>query len=79
MLICLAKSPSIRIRDLASEVGITERAVQRILSELTDEGYVEKIKEGRRNAYKLQIRKPLKHPVESHKNVIDLVNLIFEK
>ena len=57
---------------------ITERAVQRIIAELIEEGYIERIKEGRRNAYVLHTNKPLKHPVESHKNVDDLVNLIFD-
>ena len=58
VLLCLAKSNSLRIRDLAVEVGITERAVQRIIAELIDEGYVERIKEGRRNIYKLQTERP---------------------
>ena len=78
VLLCLAKSSSMRIRDLALEVGITERAVQRILAELIEEGYVEKIKEGRRNIYKLQTSKPLKHPIEAHKNIDDLLKLIFD-
>ena len=78
VLLCLAKSSSMRIRDLALEVGITERAVQRIIAELIDEGYVSRLKEGRRNIYKLQTKKPLKHPVEAHKNIKDLVQLIFE-
>ncbi|MCM8533081.1 MAG: winged helix-turn-helix domain-containing protein [Lentisphaeraceae bacterium] len=78
IILCLAKSSSMRIRDLAVEVGITERAVQRIIAELIDEGYVTRLKEGRRNIYKLQTKKPLKHPVEAHKNIKDLVSLIFE-
>ena len=78
VLLCLAKSSSMRIRDLALEVGITERAVQRILAELIEEGYVDKIKEGRRNIYKLQTKKPLKHPIEAHKNINDLLKLIFD-
>ena len=78
VLLCLAKTPSLRIRDLAVEVGITERAVQRILAELVEDDYIDKIKEGRRNIYKLKTMKPLKHPVESHKNVHDLVKLIFD-
>lgn len=78
VLLCLAKDPSLRIRDLAIDVGITERAVQRILVELVDDGFLEKIKEGRRNVYSLSTNKPLKHPVEAHKNVKDLINLIFD-
>ena len=78
VLLCLAKSPSMRIRDLAVEVDITERAVQRIIAELIEEGYVKRKKEGRRNVYELRTEKPLKHPVESHRNVEDLVKLIFD-
>ena len=78
VLLCLAKTPSMRIRDLALEVGITERAVQRITAELIAAGYVERIKEGRRNVYRIHGNKPLKHPVESHKNVEDLIQLIFD-
>ncbi|MCM8538559.1 MAG: winged helix-turn-helix domain-containing protein [Lentisphaeraceae bacterium] len=78
VLLCLAQTSSMRIRDLAVEVGITERAVQRIIAELIDENYVERIKDGRRNMYKLHIDKPLKHPVESHKDVKDLIQLIFD-
>ena len=78
VLLCLAKSPSMRISELALEVGITERAVQRITADLISEGYVERLKEGRRNYYKLVTSKPLKHPVESHRDVADLIKLIFD-
>ena len=78
VLLCLAKTPSIRIRDLALAVGITERAVQRIIAELIADGYVERLKDGRRNVYQIKGNKPLKHPVESHKNVEDLIQLIFD-
>lgn len=79
VLLCLAKSSSMRIRDLALEVGITERAVQRIIAELIDEGYLEKEKEGRRNIYKICTEKPLKHKVEGHRNIADLIKLIIEE
>ncbi len=78
VLLCLAKDSEMRIRDLAIEVGITERAVQRILSELVDGGFLNKIKEGRRNVYKIKDDMPLQHPVEAHKSVKDLINLIFD-
>jgi DNA-binding transcriptional ArsR family regulator len=77
VLLCLAKSSSMRIRDIALVVGITERAVQRILAELTESGYIDKIKEGRRNIYKLHLEMPLKHPIESHRKISDLIELIY--
>ena len=76
ILMCLAKSPSERIRDLAVKVEITERAVQRIIVELETEGYLEHIREGRRNLYKVLSRKPLRHDVEKHRKVNDLIKLI---
>ena len=76
VLMCLAKSPSERIRDLAVKVDITERAVQRIIVELETEGYLEHIREGRRNLYKVLSRKPLRHDIEKHRQVRDLIKLI---
>ena len=76
ILMCLAKSPSERIRDLAVKVDITERAVQRIIVELETEGYLEHIREGRRNLYKVLSRKPLRHDIEKHRQVHDLIKLI---
>ena len=78
VLLCLAKSSSMRTRDLAEEVGSTERAVQRIIAELVEDGYITKTKEGRRNLYKIQEGKALKHPIESHKSIEDFIKLIFE-
>jgi DNA-binding MarR family transcriptional regulator len=76
VLMCLAKNPSERIRDLAVEVGITERAVQRIIVELEADGYLEHIRDGRRNVYKVFSRKPLRHDIEKHRQVHDLIKLI---
>ena len=76
VLLCLAKNPSERIRDIALEVGITERAVQRIIVELEADGYLDHIREGRRNVYKVFSRKPLRHGIEKHRQVHDLIQLI---
>ncbi len=76
VLISLADNPDLRIRDLAPLVGITERAVQRILRELAAEGFVEIEKVGRRNHYNVQPSAHLRHPVEAHATVGDLIRLI---
>ena len=76
VLLCLAQNPSERIRDIAAEVGITERAVQRIIVELEGDGYLERIRDGRRNVYKVFSRKPLRHSIEKHRQVHDLIKLI---
>ena len=76
VLICLAENPDLRIRDLAPLVGITERAVHNILRELAAEGFVEIEKNGRRNHYNVRPEQHLRHPVEEHATVGDLINLI---
>ena len=76
VLMCLEKNPSERIRDLAVEVGITERAVQRIIVDLEVDGYLNHIRDGRRNVYKVFTRKPLRHGIENAYTVtrFDTVN-----
>ena len=76
VLISLARTPDARIRDLALAVGITERAVQRILAELTEGGFLNVIKDGRRNHYSVNDRLPLRHPVEAPHTVRDLLGLM---
>mgnify|MGYP006442013059 CR=1 FL=1 len=76
VLLFLAQNPFGRIRDIASEVGITERAVQRIIVELEADGYLEHIRDGRRNVYKVFSRKPLRHGIEKHRQLHDLIKLI---
>ena len=76
VLICLARGPDLRIRDLAQAVGITERAVQRIVAELIDGGFLTVIKDGRRNHYTVNDRLPLRHPVEAPHTVRDLLGLM---
>jgi Mn-dependent DtxR family transcriptional regulator len=66
VLICIHEDSSIRTRDIAARVGITERAVQRIISELSAAGYLSRMREGRRNRYEVCADKPLRHPVEAH-------------
>ena len=61
VLLCLATSPDIRLRDVAEQVGITERSAQRILSELVAEGYVQTVREGRRNHYSVNREHAMRH------------------
>ena len=63
VLLCIARDPQSRARDIAEEVGITERATQRILADLIAEGYVTRTRVGRRNRYKINPRGHLRHPV----------------
>jgi len=73
ILLCLFRDPELRIRDLALNVGITERAVLRIIEELEKAGILKKKKIGRRNQYFIDGSVPLRHPLESHKNISELL------
>lgn len=75
-LLLLARNPDLRLRDLAEQVGITERAVQRIVTELQQDGYLEVRREGRRNRYRVRVDMPLRHPLEAHHQVRQLVDTI---
>jgi len=77
VLICIAMDPKARFRDIAELVGITERAVARILSELEASGYVEHKRDGRRNIYKVRTNLPFRHPLEHHRNVGVLLEAIL--
>lgn len=77
ILVCLSRDPSTTVRKLAIQVGITERSVQRILSDLEASGVVTRSKEGRCNRYDLNTKFQLRHPLESHHNVADLLKAIL--
>jgi len=78
VLVCLAKNQDTRLRDVAAEVGITERAVQKIVHDLQQAGFLEVSKHGRRNRYKINRRKALRHDLESHCTVGKLLALILK-
>lgn len=75
VIICLAADPKLRMRDVADMVGITERAVQRIVAELQEGNYLTVKKVGRRNHYEVTFDLPLRHPIEAHRTVRNLVEL----
>lgn len=78
VLLLLAKDPDIRLRDVATKVGITERAVQRIVADLEEGSYIERERTGRRNRYKVHPELPLRHPVEAHRRIGSLIALVVE-
>ena len=77
VLLCIAREPEVRMRDVAQLVGITERAVQRIVAELEEAGYLTRSREGRRNRYEVRTDLPLRHPIERHERVASLVELVL--
>ena len=76
VLVVLDRDPEARIRDIAEEVGITQRAVQRILAELVADGLLRVRKHGRRNEYTINRRKRLRHPLEAEVRIGDLLALV---
>lgn len=76
VLVVLSRDPELRIRDMAEQIGITQRAVQRILAELIDEGVLKVTKTGRRNRYTIQRRTRLRHPLESRHTVGEMIDLL---
>ena len=79
VLLCLVQDREARMRDVAEKVGITERAVQRIVSELEAAGYVTRTREGRRNTYEVDGTLPLRHAVEGHQTLNSLIRLILDE
>jgi len=75
VLIRLSLDPEARIRDVAADVGITERAAQAIVADLERDGYVTKIKEGRRNRYVIHNDRGFRHPAESQHPISDLLRI----
>ena len=75
-LLCIAREPGIRLRDIAECVGITERAAHRIVSELEVEGYLTRHRVGRRNFYEVHPEGSLRHPLEAGQNVGDLLRVL---
>jgi uncharacterized membrane protein len=78
VLACIAGDPGARLRDIGDAVGLTERAVHRIVVELSDAGYVARERRGRRNHYTIQSHLPLPDPLARGQKVSDLLRILSE-
>ena len=78
VLICISQNPEILLKEVAQAIGITERAVQRIIAELEDAGYVKRQRSGRQNLYHVKKELPLRHQIESHCKVGGLIAMIVD-
>lgn len=76
VLFCLARDKEARLRDVAADVGITERAVQKIVRDLQDGGMISVTKIGRRNRYRINKKQPLRHQLEACCTVRDLIKVV---
>lgn len=79
VLILLAQDSSMVLREVAVRIGITERAVQRIIADLEEGGFIEREKVGRQNQYHISVKQPLRHPIESHRTIGDLLHMITKR
>ncbi len=79
VLICLAQNPEVVLREVADQVGITERAVQKIVADLSEAGVVTRERVGRQNRYAINKTAPLRHDLESHRTVADILRLAQRK
>ena len=76
VLLCIARDPGARLRDIAAGLGITERSAYGIVTELAEAGYVVKQKDGRRNRYQIQAHLPLPEPTSRERTVGEILALL---
>jgi len=76
VLLCIARDPGIRLRDIADRVGITERTAYGIVLDLAEAGYIVKEKSGRRNRYQIQAHLPLPEPTSRERTVGEVLALL---
>ena len=76
VLVCLARDSDARLRDVAADVGITERAVQKIVRDLQHSGMISVSKQGRRNSYRIENKTKMRHSLEAHCGIGALMDLV---
>jgi hypothetical protein len=75
VLLAIAADPEVRMRDVALRVGVTERAVQAIVADLVEAGYLTRDRVGRRNRYTVDPAGPFRHPAEADHRIGELLTL----
>ena len=75
VIVQIAKNPDVKVSDLATLVGVTERHARAIVNDLREAGYIEVRKDGRRNSYKVIQTKALRHAAESDRKLRDLLSI----
>ena len=82
VLLCIAHDPGVRLREIATTVGITERSAYGIVTDLTESGYVVKQKEekdGRRNRYQIQSHLPLRETISRERTIGEVLDLLVDQ
>jgi len=78
VVLCLHRDNRVTVRQLATQIGITERSVQRILSELVEVKAISRKRDGRRNQYQINYEYRLRHPLEKNHSIGELLELLEE-
>ena len=77
-LVCIAHDPEVRLRDIATSLGITERSAFGVVTDLTGSGYIVKDKQGRRNSYKIRDHLPLRDDIGREHTIGELLRVLIE-
>jgi hypothetical protein len=77
-LLFIASRPNSRLRDIADALDVTERTAYGIVADLSDDGYVAKEREGRRNVYHVQSHMPIRDGVGQHRAIGELLGLFLD-
>ncbi len=77
VLLCIARNERITAREIADSVGITERAVQRIVADLNETGYISHVRDGRQNRYAIHGDRPMRHPAQHGTAIEELLGVLL--
>lgn len=79
VLVCLAQNPRALLREVAERVGVTERTAMRLITRLDEAGILKRVKQGRRNFYQIETSEHLRHPLEAHCTIEQLLGMILQQ
>jgi hypothetical protein len=75
-LIVITRNPNTRLREIAADLGVTERTAQTIVNDLVDAGYLARTRIGNRSRYEVRMERPFRHPVERDHAVGELLGVL---
>jgi predicted HTH transcriptional regulator len=76
VLLCIARNQRMTAKEIAEVVGITERAVQRLIRDLEESGYIMRVRVGRQNRYVINTDQPMRHPAQGGRPIGELIDLL---
>ena len=79
VMVCLSRNGDRPLREVAIDIGITERAVQRIVADLEEGGFLKRDREGRRNRYSLNLNTPLRHSLEANHTIGEVLKVLMDE